>query len=50
MFYFGELITKLPHFLRVATIWDVLEILLVAFLIYKMMSFIHNTSVERVLV
>ena len=49
MFNFGELITKLPHFLRVATIWDILEILLVAFLIYKMMTFIHNTSVERVL-
>ena len=49
MTYFSELITKLPHFFRVATIWDILEILLVAFLIYKLMTFIHNTSVERVL-
>lgn len=49
MFDFSELITKLPHFLRVVTIWDILEILLVAFLIYKLLTFIHNTSVERVL-
>ncbi len=49
MFHFSELITKLPQFVRVATIWDILEILLVAFLIYKIMMFIHNTSVERVL-
>ncbi|MEA4822534.1 MAG: diadenylate cyclase CdaA [Clostridiaceae bacterium] len=49
MFDFNAIITKLPHFLRVATIWDIFEILLVAFLVYKLMTFIHNTSVERVL-
>ncbi len=49
MFDFSAIITKLPHFLRVATIWDIFEILLVAFLIYKLMTFIHNTSVERVI-
>ncbi|MDY3072345.1 MAG: diadenylate cyclase CdaA [Eubacteriales bacterium] len=49
MFNFSAIITKLPHFLRVATLWDVFEILLVAFLVYKLMMFIHNTSVERVL-
>ncbi len=49
MFNFSELITKLPHFLRVVTIWDILEIILVAFLVYKLLMFIHNTSVERVL-
>ena len=46
---FRELFTKIPHFIRAATLWDALEILLVAFLVFRLMKFIHNTSVERVL-
>ncbi len=46
---FRELFTKIPHIIRTATLWDALEILLVAFLVFRLMKFIHNTSVERVL-
>lgn len=40
---------KIPHYFRVVTIWDVLEIILIAFVIYRFLKFIHDTSVERVL-
>lgn len=40
---------KIPHYFRVVTVWDVLEIILIAIVIYRFLKFIHDTSVERVL-
>lgn len=46
---FNTLADKIPHYFRVITFWDVFEIVLVAVVIYHLLKFIHDTSVERVL-
>ncbi|MBE6929305.1 MAG: TIGR00159 family protein [Ruminococcaceae bacterium] len=37
------------HYIRTATLWDMLEVLLVAYVIYRVWRFVRHTSVERVI-
>ena len=42
-------ISTVPHYFRTATFWDVFEVLLIGYLIYRVWRFVRHTSVERVI-